>query len=77
MAIEGIGQQIAAAIKSIILEIITILTPVIDIIGVGMILFGLLLFALRQEFLGARLMIGGGIALAIVHLVVPVLLGFI
>ena len=73
----GIGQQIAAAIREIILTIVEILTPIVDILGIGMIIFGLLLVGLRQEFYGLRLIIGGGIALAMIHLVIPMLLGFI
>jgi hypothetical protein len=74
----GIGQQIAAAIKNVIIEIINILTPVIDILGVGMILIGLILaLGLRQEFIGVRLAIGGGLALATVHMIIPILLGYI
>ncbi|MEM1949366.1 MAG: hypothetical protein QXY50_02740 [Candidatus Caldarchaeum sp.] len=75
---SGIGQQIAVAIRGIILQIIEILTPIITIIGVGMIAIGLLLgLGLRQEFLGARLVIGGAMALAAIYLVLPILLSFI
>ncbi|MEM4346741.1 MAG: hypothetical protein QXX19_09070 [Candidatus Caldarchaeum sp.] len=75
---SGIGQTIAAAIRGIILQIIEILTPIITIIGVGMIAIGLILgLGLRQEFMGVRLVIGGAMALATVYLIVPLLLGFI
>lgn len=74
----GIGATIAQAIRGIILTIIDILTPIIDVLGIGMIVVGLLLgLGLRQEFIGFRLAIGGAVALATVHLVVPILLGFI
>ncbi|MEM2446723.1 MAG: hypothetical protein QW734_08710 [Candidatus Bathyarchaeia archaeon] len=75
---SGIGQQIAQAIRGVIVEIINILTPIITVVGVGMIAIGLLLgLGLRQEFLGARLAIGGAMALATIYLVLPILLGFI
>jgi hypothetical protein len=74
----GIGNSIAAAIRGVIVEIINILTPIINILGVGMIVIGLLLgLGLRQEFLGFRLAIGGALALLTVHVIVPLLLGFV
>ena len=78
MQIGGIGQQIAAAIRQVIIDIIAILTPIINILGVGMIVVGLLLgLGLRQEFLGFRLAIAGALALLTVHVIVPLLLGFV
>jgi mannose/fructose/N-acetylgalactosamine-specific phosphotransferase system component IIC len=75
---NSIGQQIATAIKNVIIEIFNILTPIINVIGIGMVLVGLLLgLGLRQEFLGFRLAIGGGLALLTVHIIVPLLLGYI
>jgi hypothetical protein len=74
----GIGQQIASAIRGVIVEIIAILTPIVNVLGVGMIVVGLLLgLGLRQEFLGFRLAIGGALALLTVHLIIPLLLGFV
>jgi hypothetical protein len=75
---SGIGNSIAAAIRGVIVEIINILTPIINILGVGMIAIGLLLgLGLRQEFLGFRLAIGGALALLTIHVIVPLLLGFV
>jgi hypothetical protein len=74
----GIGNAVATAIRGIIIEIINILTPIINVLGVGMIVIGLLLgLGLRQEFLGFRLTIGGALALLTIHLIVPLLLGFV
>ena len=78
LVVGNIGDTIAEAIRGVIIEIINILTPIINILGVGMIIIGLLLgLGLRQEFLGFRLAIGGALALLTVHIVVPLLLGFI
>jgi mannose/fructose/N-acetylgalactosamine-specific phosphotransferase system component IIC len=80
LALNGnsIGQQLATAIKNVIIEIFNILTPIINVIGIGMVLVGLLLgLGLRQEFLGFRLAIGGGLALLTVHVIVPMLLQYI
>ncbi|MEM0462180.1 MAG: hypothetical protein QW318_08295 [Candidatus Caldarchaeum sp.] len=74
----SISASIASAIRDVILLIFDILTPIINIIGVGMIAIGLLLgLGLRQEFLGFRLAIGGALALLTVHVLVPFLLSFI
>ncbi|MEM0348960.1 MAG: hypothetical protein QXD24_02085 [Candidatus Caldarchaeum sp.] len=74
----AIGGQIAEAIRSIILLIFDVLTPIINILGVGMIAVGLLLgLGLRQEFIGFRLAIGGALALVTVHLIVPLLLSYV
>jgi hypothetical protein len=76
--VGGLGGQIAEAIKGIILQIIELLTPIINVLGIGMIIIGLLLaLGLRQEFIGIRLVIGGALALATVHLVIPILLDYI
>jgi hypothetical protein len=46
--------------------------------AIGMVLVGLLLgLGLRQEFLGFRLAIGGGLALLTVHIIVPLLLAYV
>ena len=74
---SSIGDQLAEAAKNIIVQIVDFLTPIVDVIGVGMILIGLILVALRQEFYGIRLIVGGGVSLAIVHLVIPLVLGFL
>jgi hypothetical protein len=75
---SGISAQIATAIRGVILEIINIVTPVVNILGVGMIVIGLLLgLGLRQEFLGFRLATGGALALLTIHVIVPLLLGFV
>ena len=74
----GIGRQIADAIREIILSIFDILSPIVDIVGVGMLLFGLLLaLGFRQEFYGIRLMVGGGLALVANHLIIPTLLTYV
>jgi len=74
----GIGQQIADAIRGIILSIFDILRPVVDVVGVGMLLIGLLLaLGFRQEFYGIRLMVGGGLALIANHLIIPTLLTYV
>jgi hypothetical protein len=72
-----LSSTLTNAIKQIIIDITDFLTPIIDIIAIGMIVTGALLIALKQEFYGVRLAISGGVALVIVHLVIPLLLGLI
>jgi len=77
VSLEGLAATISASIKQVIIDIVNFLTPIVTVICVGMILVGALLIALRQEFYGLRLVISGGIGLAIIYLVIPLLLGFL
>ena len=77
MALSNLASSITSSIKQIIIDIVDFLTPIVTVICVGMILVGALLIALRQEFYGVRLIIGGGIGLAIIYLVIPMLLGLL
>ena len=72
-----LASTISDGIKQIIVDIVDFLTPIITVICIGMIIIGAVLIALRQEFYGIRLIIGGGIGLAILYLVIPLLLGFV
>jgi hypothetical protein len=73
-----IGARISEVVKNIVLSVFEVLTPVIDILGIAQIVIGLLLaLGLRQEFLGWRLIVSGGIMLIFVHVIAPFLLSFI
>lgn len=72
---SDVAGRFADAAKSIIVEIINFLTPIVNVICAGMVILGIILAAgLRQEFYGIRLVIGGGIGLLVVNVVIPVLL---
>ena len=77
LSLRDVSSQVTSAIKQIIIDITDFLTPIITILSIGMIILGALMIALRQEYYGLRLIVGGGVALAIVYLVVPLLLGFL
>jgi len=77
MALSDLASNLSGAIKQIIIDIVSFLTPIVTVICIGMIILGVLLISLRQEFYGVRLVIGGGIGLAIIYLVIPLLLGFL
>ena len=75
---SDVSSRIAEVIRNIVLNVFEVLTPVIDILGVAQIVIGLLLaLGLRQEFLGWRLIVSGGIMLIFVHIIAPFLLSFI
>ena len=75
--LSDLASSLSESIKQIIVNVVEFLTPIIDVIAVGMVIIGTLLIALRQEYYGIRLCLGGGIALVIIHLIVPLLLGFL
>jgi len=77
VSLEGLAATISASIKQIVIDIVNFLTPIVTVISIGMIILGVLLISLRQEFYGLRLVISGGIGLAIIYLVIPLLLGFL
>ena len=77
MSLEGLAATISASIKQVVIDIVNFLTPIVTVICIGMIILGVLLISLRQEFYGLRLVISGGIGLAIIYLVIPLLLGFL
>ena len=74
---QGVGEAIVSVIKETVIEVVQIVTPIITTVALAMVIVGLILISLRQEFYGLRLLIGAAIALIIVHFVVPVILGFL
>jgi hypothetical protein len=76
-ALSDLASSLSQSIKQIIVDIVEFLTPLVTVICIGMIIVGAILIALRQEFYGIRLIIGGGVGLAILYLVIPLLLGFL
>ena len=74
---SDISQHFANAVKTIIIEIVDFLVPIIDMIAAGMIILGLVLIAARQEFYGIRLITGGGVALIFTKIVIPVIISLL
>ena len=74
---DDISANIVDATKGIILEIVDFLTPIVNIICTGMIIVGLILVAARLEYYGVRLIVGGGVGLAVMNLIIPMLLSLI
>jgi len=77
MNLGDLGSQLANSIKDVIISIVDFLTPIVTVIGIGMVLIGVILYAIRQEFYGLRLIIGGAVALLVIYLVIPLILGFL
>jgi hypothetical protein len=76
-SLSDLASTLSQSIKQIIVDIVDFLTPILTVIAIGMIIVGALLYGLRQEFYGIRLIIAGGVTLAIVYLIIPLLLGFL
>jgi len=57
--------------------VVDFLTPILTIIGAGMIVLGVALIAARQEFYGIRLIMGGGITLILTYIVIPAILSLL
>jgi hypothetical protein len=75
--LKDLAGSISSAVKQIIIDIVDFLTPIASLICLGMIIIGAILIALRQEFYGIRLVIGGGIGLVLLFIVIPLLLGLL
>ena len=76
--IHEVSERITQVVRNIVNQLFEVLTPVIDVLGVAQIVIGLLLaLGLRQEFLGWRLIVAGGIMLIFVHVIAPFLLSFL
>jgi hypothetical protein len=74
----GIAETISNAIKGIVTEVFSFLTPILTVLGIAQVLLGLLVaIGLRQEFIGYRLIVGGALTLIFIYIVVPLLLQFI
>ena len=75
---SDISSRIAELIRSIVMMIFEIATPIVNILGIAQIILGLLLwFGARQEFLGWRLIVAGILMLVFMNVVAPMLLSFI
>ena len=74
---DDVSANIVDATKGIIIEIVDFLTPIINMICIGMIIVGLVLVAARLEYYGVRLIVGGGVGLAVMNLIIPMLLSLI
>jgi hypothetical protein len=75
---SDISSRIVDVVRSIIMTIFEIATPIVNVVGIAQIILGLLLwFGARQEFLGWRLIISGLLMLIFMNVVAPFLLSFI
>jgi len=73
-----ISQRIADVVRSIVMTIFEIATPIVNIVAIAQIIIGLLLwFGARQEFLGWRLLAAGILMLIFMNVVAPMLIQFI
>jgi hypothetical protein len=78
ITLSEVSQRIADVVRSIVMNVFEIATPIVNTVGVALIITGLLLwFGARQELLGWRLLAAGILMLIFVNVVAPMLLQFI
>jgi hypothetical protein len=77
ITLTEVGQRLADIIRNIVYQIIEVVTPPLTMLGIALIIFGLLLSALRQEWAGLRWITAGALILIMLYLVIPLLLPFI
>ena len=72
-----VSERISALFKNITLQVIDFLTPILTIAGLVQIVFGIVAISLGREWIGYRLLVGGGILLIVTYFVIPMLLSFL
>jgi len=78
ITLGDVSQRIADVVRSIVMTIFEIATPIVNIVAIAQIIIGLLLwFGARQEFLGWRLLAAGILMLIFMNVVAPMLMQFI
>ncbi|MFZ8857339.1 MAG: hypothetical protein ACO2O1_03735 [Candidatus Caldarchaeales archaeon] len=78
ITLGDISQRIADVVRSIVIQVFEVATPIVNIVGIAQIILGLLLwFGARQEFLGWRLLAAGILMLIFMNVVAPMLMQFI
>jgi hypothetical protein len=78
ITLGDISQRIADVVRSIVIQVFEIATPIVNIVAIAQIIIGLLLwFGARQEFLGWRLLAAGILMLIFMNVVAPMLMQFI
>jgi hypothetical protein len=78
ITLGDVTERITGVIRYIVVSGFEIFLPIINLLGVALIAFGLMLaMGLRQEFLGWRLIVIGAIMLVFVHVIAPFLMSFI
>jgi hypothetical protein len=78
ITMSEVSQRIADVVRSIVMNVFEIATPIVNTVGVALVITGLLLwFGARQELLGWRLLAAGILMLIFMNVVAPMLMQFI
>ena len=77
ITLSELGERINSMLKTMLIQGIEFFTSIATIVAIFMIVYGVALYALRQEFVGIRWIVGGIILLALFHIVIPFLLSFV
>jgi MFS family permease len=78
ITLSEVSSRISELIRNIVISAFEFFTPILTILGIAQILFGLLLaLGLRQEWLGWRLVVSGLLMIVFIYFIAPLLLQFI
>jgi MFS family permease len=78
ITLSEVSSRVSELIRNIVISAFEFFTPILTILGIAQILFGLLLaLGLRQEWLGWRLVVSGLLMIVFVYFIAPLLLQFI
>jgi hypothetical protein len=76
ITLSEIGEHIRQQIRSFIIQGVDFLIPLVDLLAIGMIIYGVILYAF-SNYLGVRWIAGGIVILVLLHVIVPLLQSFI
>jgi hypothetical protein len=77
ITLSELGERINSMLKTMLIQGIEVFTSIATTVAILMIVYGVALYALRQEFIGIRWIVGGIILLVLFHIVIPFLLSFV
>jgi hypothetical protein len=77
ITLSELGERINSMLKTMLIQGIEFFTSIATTVAIIMIVYGVALYALRQEFIGIRWIVGGIILLVLFHIVIPFLLSFV
>jgi MFS family permease len=78
ITLSEVSSRVSELIRNIVISAFEFFTPILTILGIAQIFFGLLLaLGLRQEWLGWRLVVSGLLMIVFVYFIAPLLLQFI
>jgi hypothetical protein len=77
ITLSELGERINSMLRTMFIQGIEVITSIATTLAIGMIVYGVALYALRQEFVGIRWIVGGIVILVAFHIVIPFLLSLV